>query len=549
MNKKIQKEICKPLLKLCQSWDSPLQQSDKILIFLDLFHLKVKTLKIVYSIHGDLRIDAKDTPAQEWLAAQSEEDRKLIHESLAKRYEDADFDLYTHGWNYFLQESKDSIMCRKALPGVIHLHDKIPYLAYRKDRVGDIATHAGAALEMAKVIVGIEDLLTHACCSQYTAAKAAFEYFVGENAKLRGDSRLKGKYTQAHVSEIMAGIAAMDPYDPTLGDISFLLSVLDPACGMGYSLLRVEEKVSAYAFYGMDKDALALTYAQKNVQVSSDSSQRFQFVRGDSMQPITPTHCGNLELKAESCDIVVCDPPPKYEMCSLGKIDERFKFYGVPSEQHSGASFLLHGLHYLAEKGVMTIALDYSNFFEGRIHYDLRKALCKEGVVDAVITVEDTPYHHKKCILVLKKIRKASDILFINGLDFRSNMGTLNEDAVLAINETYRRRENVTGKACLVALDEIEKYDYSLSQTPYFTAREALSKALISAEKLRSYSDSLSLGLSLLELTNRTEEKEIKDLEDIVQQATSLYNTAEECLELLKLDLNNKIKYQKNINK
>ncbi len=80
-------------------------------------------------------------------------------------------------------------------------------------------------------------------------------------------------------------------------------------------------------------------------------------------------------------------------------------------------AFLLHGLHYLKDDGVMAIILPHGVLFRGGVENKIRTKLLNDGHIDTVIGLPANLFYSTGipvCILVLKKCKKPDDVLFIN---------------------------------------------------------------------------------------------------------------------------------------
>ncbi len=91
--------------------------------------------------------------------------------------------------------------------------------------------------------------------------------------------------------------------------------------------------------------------------------------------------------KKPSFDAVVANPPFSYRWEPgepMGE-DMRFKAHGVAPRSAADFAFLLHGLHYLKDDGVMAIILPHGVLFRGGVEERIRTKLLKDGHIDTVI--------------------------------------------------------------------------------------------------------------------------------------------------------------------
>ncbi len=116
---------------------------------------------------------------------------------------------------------------------------------------------------------------------------------------------------------------------------------------------------------------------------------------------------------------MVANPPFSYRWVPHGTMgdDARFKDYGLAPKSAADFAFLLHGFHYLKPEGVMAIILPHGVLFRGGVEERIRTKLLKDGHIDTVIGLPANLFFSTGipvCILILKKCKKADDVLFIN---------------------------------------------------------------------------------------------------------------------------------------
>src|SRR3546814_8504156 len=108
---------------------------------------------------------------------------------------------------------------------------------------------------------------------------------------------------------------------------------------------------------------------------------------------------------------MVANPPFSYrwEPGEAMAEDMRFKNHGVAPKSAADFAFLLHGLHYLKDDGVMAIILPHGVLFRGGKEANIRTKLLKDGHIDTVIGLPPNLFYSTGipvCILVLKKCKK-----------------------------------------------------------------------------------------------------------------------------------------------
>ncbi len=179
----------------------------------------------------------------------------------------------------------------------------------------------------------------------------------------------------------------------------------------------------------------------------------------------------------------LANPPFSYRW-DLGDAmseDMRFKSHGVAPKSAADFAFLLHGLHYLKDDGVMAIILPHGVLFRGGAEERIRRKLLDDGRIDTVIGLPANLFYSTGipvCILVLKKCKKPDDVLFINaGEHFvkgkRQNQLT-DEEHITRIVETYQQRpeKEVPRYARRVSMNEIAENDFNLNISRYVSTTQ-----------------------------------------------------------------------------
>jgi len=206
---------------------------------------------------------------------------------------------------------------------------------------------------------------------------------------------------------------------------------------------------------------------------------------------------------------------------NLGNGYMRFKAHGVAPKSAADFAFLLHGLHYLKDDGVMAIILPHGVLFRGGVEERIRTKLLKDGHIDTVIGLPAILFYSTGipvCILVLKKCKKPDDVLFINAagpenFDKGKRQNQMSEKHIARIIETYQKRpKQIERYARRVEMKEIEANDFNLNISRYVSTAEeeteidlaATHSELVEIEKaIRNATDKHNeflkeLGLSLL---------------------------------------------------
>jgi type I restriction enzyme M protein len=185
--------------------------------------------------------------------------------------------------------------------------------------------------------------------------------------------------------------------------------------------------------------------------------------------------------KKPQFDAVVANPPFSYRREPGDALveDMRFKNHGIAPKSAADFAFLLHGLYYLKDDGVMAIILPHGVLFRGGQEAKIREKLLKDGHIDTVIGMPANLFYSTGipvCILVLKKCKKPDDVLFINASEQfikGKRQNQLTEDHIAKIIKTYQSRKQEERYSRRVEMKEISDNDYNLNISRYVsTAQE-----------------------------------------------------------------------------
>ena len=309
----------------------------------------------------------------------------------------------------------------------------------------------------------------------------AYEYLIGQFAA--GSGKKAGEfYTPQQISDILSGIVTLDSQEPSSGTRTRLESVMDFACGSGSLLLNVRKQVAIAGgtigrIYGQEKNITTYNLARMNMLLHGVKDTEFEIFHGDTLlnewdklRDPNPAH-------KPSFDAIVANPPFSYrwEPSEALADDVRFKGHGLAPKSAADFAFLLHGLHYLKEEGVMAIILPHGVLFRGGAEERIRTKLLKDGHIDTVIGLPANLFYSTGipvCILVLKKCKKPDDVLFINAAENYEKgkrQNQLSRQHIAKIIDTYKHRKDELRYSCRVEMAEIEKNDFNLNISRYIS--------------------------------------------------------------------------------
>jgi type I restriction enzyme M protein len=313
----------------------------------------------------------------------------------------------------------------------------------------------------------------------------AYEYLIGQFAA--GSGKKAGEfYTPQQISNILSAIVTLDSQEPQAGPRRKLDSVFDFACGSGSLLLNVRHRMteaggSIGRIYGQESNITTYNLARMNMLLHGVKDTEFEIWHGDTLKNDWDWLRETNPAKKPKFDAVVANPPFSYrwEPKDEASQDPRFKNHGVAPKSAADFAFLLHGLHYLKDDGVMAIILPHGVLFRGGKEADIRTKLLTDGHIDTVIGLPPNLFYSTGipvCILVLKKCKKPDDVLFINAADHfvkGKRQNQLTDEHIQKIVGTYQNRDEQERYSRRVAMKEIVENDYNLNISRYISTAEA----------------------------------------------------------------------------
>lgn len=189
----------------------------------------------------------------------------------------------------------------------------------------------------------------------------AYEYLIGQFAA--GSGKKAGEfYTPQQISSILSGIVTLDSQEPKTGQRKKLNAVFDFACGSGSLLLNVRHRMTESGgtigkIVGMESNITTYNLCRMNMLLHGVKDTEFEIYHGDTLKNDWDMLRETNPAKKPAFDAVVANPPfsLRWEPGEAKSEDMRFKAHGVAPKSAADFAFLLHGLHYLKDDGVMAI--------------------------------------------------------------------------------------------------------------------------------------------------------------------------------------------------
>lgn len=384
---------------------------------------------------------------------------------LARTQSDSLLETLQNGFKYIENESFDSSF--KGLFSEINLNS---------EKLGKNYTERNKLL--AKVILTIAEGLNNSG-AEGDSLGDAYEYLIGQFAA--GSGQKAGEfYTPQMISTILSRIVTLDCQEPVSGKKKRIDKVLDFTCGSGSLLLNVRHEMEGYGIgkiYGQEKNITTYNLARMNMLLHGVKDTEFEIHHGDTLvNDWNILNEQNPALKMQF-DAVVANPPfsLRWDPTEETAKDFRFNRYGVAPKSAADFAFLLHGFHFLSDNGTMAIILPHGVLFRGGKEEVIRKKLIEDDNIDAVIGLPANLFYSTGipvCIIVLKRCRKNSKILFINAsgeehYEKGKRQNILRDCDVEKIVDTYKFRREEPRYSRQVSLQEIRENDFNLNITRY----------------------------------------------------------------------------------
>ena len=194
-------------------------------------------------------------------------------------------------------------------------------------------------------------------------------------------------YTPPELAEMMKSFLPQD-----------IDEIYDPTCGNGNLLSAFGDNVKKY---GQDID-----YEQ--IEQARERLVNFTGISGDTLKEPA--------FRGRKFKNIIANPP--FSIKWDGKSDERFEAAPcLPPNGKADYAFILHCLHYLSEDGTAVIMNFPGILYRGQREGKIRQWLLEQNYIDSVIHIPPNKFEDTAiatCILVLKKQRNTTDVLFIN---------------------------------------------------------------------------------------------------------------------------------------
>jgi type I restriction enzyme M protein len=299
----------------------------------------------------------------------------------------------------------------------------------------------------------------------------AYEYLMTMYASSAGKSG--GEFfTPQEVSELLAKITVVGKKK--------VKRVYDPACGSGSLLLQFAKVLGkdnvTDGFYGQEINITTYNLCRINMFLHDINYEKFDIAHGDTLTE--PTHWDDQPFEA-----IVSNPPYSIKWDGddnpLMINDPRYSPAGVLApKSKADLAFTMHILNWLATNGTAAIVEFPGVLYRRGAEQKIRKYLIDNNFVDCIIQLPEDLFFGttiQTCILVLKKSKVNSKVLFINAEREFARSGKTNKlraSDIEKILAKYIDRKDEEYFSRQVTHVEIIEKEYDLSVTSYILAED-----------------------------------------------------------------------------
>lgn len=175
-------------------------------------------------------------------------------------------------------------------------------------------------------------------------------------------------------------------------------------------------------------------------------------------------------------DVVITNPP--YGMSwDPPQNDVRFNDFGIAPKANSDYAFLLHGFHYLNEKGKLFAIMAQGILFRDKVEKEIRKNLVTNGYVNKIVTLPEKLFLATSIPVVIVELNKTrnEDVYFLDASDdvqVRPKQNVMLPEHIEKIATLVKNRLVVKKKSELVTIEEIKEKDWTLQNNAYIDTYE-----------------------------------------------------------------------------
>nr|DAD88671.1 MAG TPA: N-6 DNA Methylase [Caudovirales sp. ctikv1] len=369
----------------------------------------------------------------------------------------------------------------------------------------------------------LKSLIAHMSgCYSYSGLLQEFEEKAADRKNYMQD------YTPQSVMDIVAGISTngcVRDVCAGIGGLSLAKYKNNPDV-----VLQLEEyskNAICFLLFNLVMNGVPAVVIERNV-LTQENIAKYKVEISNQVPQITKEVY--IDKGTYSADTIISNPP--YSLSWVPVNDERFDGYKLAPKSKADYAFILDGIYSLKDNGTAVFILSHGVLFRGQAEGDIRQNLIKNNLLDAVIGLPSNLFTNTGipvCILVFKKNRDNTDILFIDAQkDFvkDKSKNVMTSEQVLKVIDTYNNRSDINKYSRKVSASEIEENDYNLNIPRYIDSfePEQIPDAVQLAKELNEINrESRTLGLEIAEMLKQlvcTDPDAKKEHDEFVKEFT-----------------------------
>ena len=366
-------------------------------------------------------------------------------------------------------------------------------------------------------------------CYSYSGLLQEFEEKAADRKNYMQD------YTPQSVMDIVAGISTngcVRDVCAGIGGLSLAKYKNNPDV-----VLQLEEyskNAICFLLFNLVMNGVPAVVIERNV-LTQENIAKYRVEISNKSPQIIKEVC--IDEGIYSADTVISNPP--YSQSWIPQMDGRFEGYKLAPKSKADFAFILDGIHSLNATGTAAFILPHGVLFRGQAEGDIRRKLIEDNLLDAVIGLPSNLFTNTGipvCILVFKKNRANTDILFIDAQkDFikDKSKNIMTSEQVLKVIDTYNNRSDIDKYSRKVSISEVEENDYNLNIPRYIDSfePEEIPDAVQLAKELNEINrESRTLGLEIAEMLKQlvcTDPDAKKEHDEFVKQFTEFLVSAD----------------------
>lgn len=183
------------------------------------------------------------------------------------------------------------------------------------------------------------------------------------------------------------------------------------------------------------------------------------------------------QVEERMFDVVIMNPP--YGMSwNPTQNDVRFNDFGIAPKANSDYAFLLHGFHFLKEKGKLFAIMAQGILFRDKAEKEIRKNLALNGYINKIVTLPEKLFLATSIPVVIVELNKTrnEDVYFLDASDdvqVRPKQNIMLPEHIEKIVTLAKNRLVVKKKSELVAIEDIKENDWTLQNNVYIDTYES----------------------------------------------------------------------------